>query len=168
MYDPEQVIRCRLSAYRNHATSDDPKNDSRGKVVINNYDVCTASRLGLYEERQIGDAEPATDIRNANIDDRPITTEQTPQLINGLENLTSKQKQKLTAILMKHQKNFTRKPSMCSVFEYAFRVQGQLPRSTYSRSLPFDLRPALNEEIRQLLKDHILEESHSEYLNPLR
>jgi len=46
-------------------------------------------------------------------------------------------------------------------------MQGQLPKSTYSRPLSFALRPAVSEEIRQLMKDNILEESHSAYLNPL-
>jgi hypothetical protein len=88
-------------------------------------------------------------------------------LINELECITFAQKQKLAAILMKHQGNFTKKPGKCKGFEYTFQVQGQLPKSTYSRPLPFALRPAVGEEIRQLIKDDILEESHSSYLNPL-
>jgi hypothetical protein len=68
---------------------------------------------------------------------------------------------------MKHQGKFTKKPGKCRGFEYLFQVQGQLLKSTYSRPLPFALRPAVSEEIRQLMKDDILEESHSAYLNPL-
>jgi hypothetical protein len=56
---------------------------------------------------------------------------------------------------------------MCDDFEYFFQVQGQLPNSTYSCLLPFALRPAVSEEIRQLMKDDILEESHSAHLNSL-
>jgi len=68
---------------------------------------------------------------------------------------------------MKHQGNFTKKPGKCKGFEYTFQVQGQLSKSTYSRPLKFALRPAVSKEIRQLMKDDILEESHSSHLNPL-
>jgi hypothetical protein len=56
---------------------------------MNNCDVCTVSRLGHYEERNVGNTEPATDTHNANTDDRAITIDQIRELINELENLTS-------------------------------------------------------------------------------
>jgi hypothetical protein len=168
IYDPEQVTRGRLNAYgSSHVTSDDRKSNSRGEEVENNYDICTARRLGRYEERNGGDKETAPDTHNTNTDDRTITTGQIHELINEMECITSVQKQKLAAVLMKHQGNFTKKPGKCRGFEYIFQVQGQLPKSTYSRPLPFALRPAVGEEIRQLMKDDILEESHSSYINPL-
>jgi hypothetical protein len=95
------------------ATSDICKSDIRGKEVMNNYDVCIASRLGRYEENNVEDTEPATDTYNTNTDDIAITTDQIRELINELENLTSNQKQKFTAVLMKHQGNFTKKPGKC-------------------------------------------------------
>jgi hypothetical protein len=88
-------------------------------------------------------------------------------LINELENVTSNQKLKLTAVFMKHQGNFTKIAGKCRDFENTFQIQGQLPKSTYSRPLSFALLPAVTEEIRHLMKDDILEESHSAYLNPL-
>jgi len=134
---------------------------------MNDYDVCTVIRHGRYEEGNTDDTEPATDTHNTVTDDRAITTDQIRELINEMENLTFNQKQKLTAILMRHQGSLTKKPGKCRGFEYTFQMQGQLPKSNYSRPLPFALRPAVSEEIRQLLKDDILEESHSAYLNPL-
>jgi hypothetical protein len=32
-------------------------------TIIDNYDVCTASRLGRYEERNAGDTEPVADTK---------------------------------------------------------------------------------------------------------
>jgi hypothetical protein len=133
--------------------------------VVNKFDVCTA-RLGRYEERNAGDTEPAPDTNKTNKDDRTITTDQIRELINELEDITSDQKQKLAAVLFKYHGNFTKRPGKCKGFEYTFQVQGQGPKSTYSRPLPFALRPAVSEEIRRLMKDDILEESHSSYLNP--
>jgi len=79
IYDPQQVTRDKLSACCSRHANSDHKSDSRGKEVINNYDVYTASRLGRYEERHVGETEPATDTHNANADDRAITTDQTRQ-----------------------------------------------------------------------------------------
>lgn len=111
---------------------DDRECDIRGKKMMN-YDVCTAGRLGGYEEGYVGDTEPSTDTHNGVTNDRVITTDQIREMINELESLTSNQKQKLTAVLMKHQRNLTKKPGKCKGFEYTFKVQGQLPLSTYSR-----------------------------------
>jgi hypothetical protein len=109
IYDPEQVTLGRLNAYcSSHATSDNRKSDSRGEEVVNNNDVCTPRRLGRYEERNVGDTEPAPDTHNTNKDDRTITTGQIRELINELECITSDQKQKLAAVLMKHQGNITK------------------------------------------------------------
>ena len=148
IYDSEQVTRySRNACCSNDGTSDDHNFVRRGEELMNNYDVFTASRLGRYKEGDTGNTEPATDTLNTVTDDRAITTDQIRELINGLENLTLNQKQKLTAVLMRHQGNLTKKPGKCRNFQYAFQVQGQLPKSTYSRPLPFALRPAISEEI---------------------
>jgi hypothetical protein len=83
------------------ATSDICKSDIRGKEVMNNYDVCIAGRFGRYEESNVEDTEPATDTHNTNTHDIAITTDQIRELINELENLTSDQKQKFTAVLVR-------------------------------------------------------------------
>jgi predicted Zn-ribbon and HTH transcriptional regulator len=125
------------------------------------------SILGRYEERNVSDKEPASGTHNTSREDRPITKDQICKVVNELENLTSNQKQKLSAILLKYQGSLTKKPSKCKSFEYTFQVEGKLPKSTYSCPIPFALRLTVSEEIRQLMKDGILEESHSAYLNPL-
>ena len=74
------MTRGRLNACcSSHATIDDLKSDSRGEEVMNNVDVCTA-KLGRYEERYVGDTEPAPDTHNTDTDDRTITTDQTHEL----------------------------------------------------------------------------------------
>jgi len=77
IYDSEHVTRCRRNACcSNDGTSDDRKIDRRGEELGNNYDVCTANRLGRYEEGDIGDTEPATDTQNTVTDDKAIITYQ--------------------------------------------------------------------------------------------
>lgn len=77
---------------------------------MNNYDVCTASRLGLYEERNVGNTEPATAARNSVVDETAVTTDQLHEMTMDVENLTSNQKQEFTGVLMKYQGNLAKKP----------------------------------------------------------
>jgi hypothetical protein len=70
---------------------------------LNNYDVCNASILGRYEERNVGDKEPATDAHNSVADETAITTDQLREMTNELENLTPNRQQEFTGILMKYQ-----------------------------------------------------------------
>jgi hypothetical protein len=79
--------------------------------MMNNNDVCTASRLGRYEEVNVDDTEPATDARNSVADETAITTDQLHEMINDVENLASNQKQEFTGVLMKYQGNLTKKPA---------------------------------------------------------
>jgi hypothetical protein len=105
IHDPKQVTRCRLNEFcSSQATSDDRESESRGEEEMSNYDVFATSRLGRFEERNVGDTEPATDTHNANTDDRAITTDQIRELLKEMESLISNQKQKMTAVLMNHRK----------------------------------------------------------------
>jgi len=139
-YDPEQVTRCRLNAYcSSHSKDNAYESNCGGEEVMTNY-VCAASRLGRYEEGNGDDTESTTAAHDTKTDERDITTDQIRGLTNQLENLAPENKNKLTAILLKHQGNFTMKPGKCVGFHYTFQVQGQLPKSTYSR--PCTLRLA--------------------------
>jgi hypothetical protein len=50
---------------------------------------------------------------------------------------------------------------------YEFKIEGSLPHSATSRPIPFALRNQVREQIQAMLKDGILEESHSAYINPI-
>jgi hypothetical protein len=80
---------------------------------MKNYEVCTTGRIGRYDEGNIGDAKPATDAHNSITDETAVTTDQVRKTVNELENLTSSQKQKLRAILMKYHGNLTKTPGKC-------------------------------------------------------
>ena len=53
------------------------------------------------------------------------------------------------------------------MFEYRFQMQGELPKSCNSRPIPFSLRREVREQIEEMVKNGILEISHSPYVNPL-
>jgi hypothetical protein len=88
-------------------------------------------------------------------------------LINANGNLNGSQKGRLIDLLSKYRRCFTGTPSKCNVFEYQFRVNEDRPIVEYSRPIPFAVRPAVRNQIRQMLQDDILEYSDSPFLNPL-
>jgi hypothetical protein len=52
------------------------------------------------------------------------------------------------------------------MFEYRFRMQGELPDSCNSRPILISLHRELREQIEKVIKNGILEISHSPYVNP--
>jgi hypothetical protein len=88
-------------------------------------------------------------------------------LINANGNLDGSQKGRLIDLLSKYRKCFTGRPGKCNVFEYQFRVNEDRPIVGYSRPIPFAVRRAVRNQIKQMLQDDILEYSDSPFLNPL-
>jgi hypothetical protein len=68
---------------------------------------------------------------------------------------------------MKYQPHITKRPGKCNGFEYQFNIIGKLPKSASSRTIPFALRDDVGAHIQDMIEDGILEESYSDYLNPL-
>jgi hypothetical protein len=81
--------------------------------------------------------------------------------------LSTEQQEDLYNVLAKYRQHLTKRPGKCSQFEYEFKIEGSMPHSTNSRPTPFALRNQLREQIKSMLKDGTLEESHSEYKNPI-
>jgi hypothetical protein len=54
------------------------------------------------------------------------------------------------------------------MFEYRFQMQGGLPKSCNSRTIPFPLGREVREQIEEMIKNGILEISHSPYVIPLK
>jgi len=100
-------------------------------------------------------------------DDRMITAEQLRSKVRENDNLSPQQQEDLYNLLIKYQQHLTKRPGKCNKFEYEFRVEGSVPNSANSRPIPFALRNGVREHIQVMLKDDILEESFSSYINPL-
>jgi hypothetical protein len=96
------------------------------------------------------------------LDDRTITVDQLRA--KGCDNnISPQQQQELYEVLIKYQKHLTKRPGRCSVFEYEFKIEGDMPPTANSRSIPFALRAPVREQIQAMLRDGILEESYSAY-----
>ena len=69
--------------------------------------------------------------------------------------------------LIKYQQHLTKRPRKCTKFGYEFKIEGSIPASANWRPFPFSLRDPVRDQIKVMLKDDILEESFSSYINPL-
>jgi hypothetical protein len=83
------------------------------------------------------------------------------------ENVSYEEKCELLELIRKHQEHFVTRPGRCNMFEYRFQMQGGLPKSCNSRPIPFSLRHEVREQIEEMVKNGILEISHSPYVNAL-
>jgi lysyl-tRNA synthetase class II len=99
-------------------------------------------------------------------DERMTTAEQLRGKISENDNLSPQQQEDLYTVLIKYQ-HLTRQFEKCSKFEYEFKIEGRMPTSANSRSTPFVLRDQVHDQIQVMLKDDILEESFSSYINQL-
>jgi hypothetical protein len=100
-------------------------------------------------------------------DDRMISAEQLRAKVCEGNRLSTGQQEDLYKMLAKYQQHLTKRPGKCTQFEYEFRIEGSMPHSANSRPIPFALRPQVREQIRAMLQDGILEESHSAYINQI-
>jgi len=53
------------------------------------------------------------------------------------------------------------------MFQYRFQMQGGLPKLCNSRPIPFSLRREVTEQVKEMIKNVILEISLLPYVNPL-
>jgi len=75
--------------------------------------------------------------------------------------------ERLLAVSMKYQPHLTKRPGKCKGVEYHFNIVEKLSKSTSSRTIPFALRGEVRTQIQAMIEDGILEESYSDYVNPL-
>jgi hypothetical protein len=70
-------------------------------------------------------------------------------------------------MLSKYKSQFTSRPGLCSLCEYEFEVHVSDRIVGHTRPIPFSVRPADGDQIKQMKADFVLEISNSSYVNPL-
>jgi hypothetical protein len=98
---------------------------------------------------------------------RNMTQNQLYDMVRGNENLNQYEKKCLFNVLRTYLQNMTTKPGKCNLFQYKFQVKTDKAIVGYSRLIPFSERPAVREQIEQMINDEVLELSDSQFLNPL-
>jgi len=92
-------------------------------------------------------------------DSRDVTSEQLRAKVDENADLSDFQKERLYALLSKYRSHLTKRPGRCSHFEYKFEITEDMPKSRSARPIAFPLRAQVKEQIQEMLKDNILEES---------
>jgi hypothetical protein len=100
-------------------------------------------------------------------DKRVITDEELKKKIGRYKDLSEDQRNRLIEILKQYQTHLTKRPGRYTGFEYQFKIEGKEPKSSNSRTIPFALRDEVRTQIETMIGDGILEESYSDYVNPL-
>jgi hypothetical protein len=68
---------------------------------------------------------------------------------------------------MKYQEHFTSRPGLYKGQPYEFELTDERPSVQRTRAIPYSLRPAVKDQIRQMMQDGLLELSKSHFVNPL-
>ena len=168
----------KLSERQLNVESETVKQKERGKCLEkavnalrkNNANVADCDPMRTIETCLKADHGKTPQVLGANKrnqDDRAMTKEQLRDKISGATRLTTEQQENLYEVLVKYQGQLTKRPGKCTLFEYEFKIEGNTPQSAGSRPIPFALRGQIREQIREMLRDGILEESHSAYFNPI-
>ena len=138
--------------------------------LSSDYDSADDARLCLttsyFELNYVNTSQKPQENVNF-LDDRMITADQLRAKVCEKNILSPQQQKELYGVLIKYQQHLTKRPGRCKVFEYEFKIEGDMPPTANSRPIPFALRAPVREQIQVMLRDGILEELYSAYFNPL-
>jgi hypothetical protein len=104
--------------------------------------------------------------RAAKPDEREVSSQLVLGNINIEDSLSESWKERLLNLSLKYQAHFTKKPRKCDCFKYRFQLQGGVPKFQNSSPIQFLLCREVQEQVEEMLTNHIIEESYS-YINPL-
>jgi hypothetical protein len=139
----------------------DQSRDSDDLRAVSNIDFS----VNLVE-RDLSGSEPRPFPKESLSDPRSLKEDDVYSLVSKVC-LPPAQRKELHAVLLKYLNSLTTRPGKCKLLEYKFRINTDQPIVSYSRPVPFSLRPAVESQISQMMADKILEFSNSHILNPL-
>jgi len=152
-------------------TRGDTKFDCIVNMMLCNNEVGSGvqdTEMNLCEIRaNLPTQETELPLQTEAIDIRALSASDLRKKADESDNLSFEQKERLFHMLSKYRAHFTSKSGLCNLFEYEFEVQGSEPIVGHTRPIPFSVRPAVREQIRQMIADNVLEISTSNHVNPL-
>jgi hypothetical protein len=127
----------------------------------------TEIKVNSLSKRRLSGCEPTSHPTTELTEPRSLTEHDVATLVGQVRAISETQREKLFEVLNRYLQSLTTKPGKCSLLEYRFRIDTDKPIVGYSRPIPFAHRPAVRQQINQMLADDILEISTSPILNPL-
>ena len=144
----------------------------RGMLDNLGNDVNRAGDAGLcltasYFEPHCVKTSQKSEAKVNSLDGRMITADQLCAKVCENNIFSPQQQKELYGVLIKYQQHLTKRPGRCNIFQYEFKIEGDMPPTANFRPIPFALRALVREQFQAILRDWILEESYSAYVNPL-
>jgi hypothetical protein len=121
-----------------------------------------------YMRKDLPVCDPIPNPESDSSDSRSLRKTDLSALVEQVVSLSEAQRRRLYEVLVKYLSHMKTKPGRCNLFSYKFQVNTHKPILGYSRRILFASRPAVREQINQILRDGILETSTSLILNPLK
>ena len=87
--------------------------------------------------------------------------------VESIDGSTAEQRDQLYRVLQKHSDVFSERIGLCTEYTHEFQVTNREPYNHKCRNVPTALMEKTDEAISKLIRDGILETSHSSYVNPL-
>jgi hypothetical protein len=110
---------------------------------------------------------PISRSKSQKLDPRSLLAADLSSLVERVTSLSASEQNELYEVLHQYREHLTTRPGKRNLFTYRFQINADKPIVSYSRPIPFALRPAVREQIQQMIEDGILEFSTSSILNPL-
>jgi hypothetical protein len=77
-------------------------------------------------------------------------------LVRRVTNLSAVEQSELYQVLLRYKDHLTTKPGRCNLFTYELQVETDKPIIGFLGPIPFALRPAVREQIHEMLADGII------------
>ena len=133
---------------------------------LSNDDARLCLNTSYFEPNYVNTSQkPEVNVNS--LDNRMITADQLRAKVCENNILSPQQQKELYGVLIKYQQHLTKRPGRYNVFEYEFKIEGDMPIRANSWPILFALRAPVLEQIQAMLRDGILEESYSAYVNAL-
>jgi hypothetical protein len=152
----------------------DADDDDHSELIVNMLDINESGEKERDKEMkgckfkvQLTTPETEVNTETGSEDIRALSIHDLRMKVDESDNLTHEQKKDLFSTVLKYKAHFSSKPRLCKIFEYEFEVQCSEPVVGHTRQIPFSVRPAVREQIRQIMADNVLEISTSSYVNSL-
>jgi hypothetical protein len=146
---------------------DEVLSPGRGHSANNEDTTICCSKDATVEKRALLVPRIGSHPQPALSDARSLTKTDLRHLVEQNANIDESQKERLFNTLIKYLSYMSERPGKCHLMKYKFHVENTRPIVGYSRPIPFAVRPAVREQIAQMVRDDILEVSNSPFLNPL-
>lgn len=133
-----------------------------------NHITCHLQNRGIYNIPLLEESNNTVSFIKTNVlDDSNDVSDHIHQHVHNLMHLSNEQKQVATAMIMKHERVFSKKPGIINGDPHRIRVTDTAPIKTKIYPIPEKHKTAVDEQIQHMLDWEIIRPCPTQYLSPL-